>query len=80
MEDSRKLSYALSQSMKFKYRLAPLLKIRENVRAEKQAELAKAYEVARIVEAELVRSGELGRQAVSRTELGNREEWESFTT
>ena len=59
--------------MKFKYRLAPLLKIRENVRAEKQAELAKAYEAARIVEAELqrvqaelVRNGELGRQATQK--------------
>ena len=41
--------------MKFKYRLAPLLKIRENVRAEKQTELNKAYEAARIVEEELER-------------------------
>jgi len=59
--------------MKFKYRLAPLLKIRENVRAEKQAELSKAYEAARIVEAELervqaelVRNGELGRQGAQK--------------
>ena len=41
--------------MAFKYSLAPLLKIRENVRAEKQAELNKAYEAARIVEDELER-------------------------
>jgi len=45
--------------MKFKYRLIPLLKIRENVRVEKQAELAKAYEAARIVEAELQRVTDL---------------------
>ena len=59
--------------MKFKFRLTPLLKIRENVRAEKQAELGKAYEAARIVEeelqrlqSELVRCGELGREAIQK--------------
>lgn len=36
--------------MKFKYRLASLLKIREGVRTEKQMELNKAYEAAQIVE------------------------------
>ena len=41
--------------MPFKYRLAPLLKIRENVRAEKQAELNQAHEAARLVEEELER-------------------------
>ena len=59
--------------MKFKYRLAPLLKIRENIRAEKQAELNQAYEAAQIVEeklqqvqSELVRNGELGREAIQK--------------
>ena len=62
--------------MKFKYRLAPLLKIRENVRAERQAELNKAYEAARIVEAELervqkelVRNNELGREAIQQGQI-----------
>ena len=41
--------------MPFKYRLAPLLKIREHVRSEKQAELNKAHEAARFVEEELER-------------------------
>ena len=40
---------------KFRYRLAPLLKIRENIRSEKQAELAKAYQAAKIVEEQLER-------------------------
>lgn len=38
---------------KFKYRLEPLVKIRENIREEKQAELAKAYEAARIIEEQI---------------------------
>lgn len=41
--------------MKFKYRLASLLKIREGVRTEKQLELNKAYEAAQIVEDALQR-------------------------
>ena len=41
--------------MSFKYRLAPLLKIREHVRSEKQAELNQAHEAARRVEEELER-------------------------
>ncbi|MCL2304839.1 MAG: flagellar export protein FliJ [Planctomycetaceae bacterium] len=62
--------------MKFKYRLAPLLKIRENVRAERQTELSKAYEAARIVEeelqrvqSELVRNNELGREAIQKGQI-----------
>ena len=62
--------------MKFKYRLAPLLKIRENIRAERQAELNKAYEAARIVETEiervqkeLVRNNELGREAIQQGQI-----------
>ncbi len=38
---------------RFRYRLAPLLKIRENVRAERQTELSKAYEAQRIVNEQL---------------------------
>ena len=62
--------------MKFKYRLAPLLKIRENVRAERQAELSKAYEAARILETELervqkdlLRNNELGREAIQQGQI-----------
>jgi len=57
--------------MKFKFRLDSLLKIRENIRAERQAELSKANEAARIVEeqlqrvrTEIVRCGDLGREAM----------------
>ena len=62
--------------MSFKYRLAPLLKIREHVRAEKQAELNKAHEAARLVEEELERvrgeyahSMEQGLQAAQQEEI-----------
>ena len=62
--------------MAFKYRLAPLLKIRENVRAEKQAELNQAYEAARLVEEELervrgefARSMEQGLQAAKQEQI-----------
>jgi len=57
--------------MKFKFRLDPVLKIRENDRAQKQAELGRAYEAVRIVEnklkevqTEIVSNSELGRQAI----------------
>jgi len=56
---------------RFKYRLAPLLKIKENIRTEKQTELAKAYEAQRIVqeqlkqvEEELAKSTEEGRHFI----------------
>jgi len=62
--------------MKFHFRLDSLLKIRENVRAEKQANLAKAYEAARIVEeklgeiqSEIVHNGELGREAIQKGQI-----------
>ncbi len=62
--------------MKFKFRLAPLLKIRESVRAEKQVELAQAYEAARKVEAELERvqaerlkCAETGREAAQKGQI-----------
>lgn len=56
---------------KFRFRLAPLLKIRENIRAERQTELSKAYEAARIVEeklekirSDLIACVEEGRQSI----------------
>lgn len=58
--------------MKFKYRLASLLKIREGVRTEKQMELNKAYEAAQIVEdalqrvrSDIVRCTEEGRKCAT---------------